>query len=68
MRVAINNDFEQFRVFLTPVIEGKIVDRHQANGELFATFFDNVDFRDQMEAWLAKQLFERIRAEQEKVG
>lgn len=55
-------------MFLTPVIEGKIVDRHQANGELFATFFDNVDFRDQMEAWLAKQLFERIRAEQEKVG
>ena len=32
--VALGNDLEQFRVFLTPVIEEKIVDRHQANGEL----------------------------------
>jgi type I restriction enzyme R subunit len=66
--VAINNDFEQFKVFLTPVIEGKIVDRHQANGELFDTFFANVDFRDQMQAWLAEQLWKRIREEQAEAG
>jgi type I restriction enzyme R subunit len=61
--VALGNDLEQFRVFLTPVIEEKIVDRHQANGELFNAFFANDTFRDLMQGWLTQQLWDRIRGE-----
>jgi type I restriction enzyme R subunit len=59
--VALGNDLEQFRVFLAPVVEEKIIDRHQANGELFDAFFGNDQFRDLMQDWLTKQLWERIR-------
>jgi type I restriction enzyme R subunit len=59
--VALGNDLDQFRVFLGPVLEEKIIDRHQANGELFNAFFANDDFRELMQDWLTTQLWERIR-------
>lgn len=61
--VALNNDYQQFRVFLEPLLEGKIVDRQEANETLFQAFFDKPEFRELMQAWLTKKLYDGIRDE-----
>lgn len=61
--VALDNDLSQFSVFLTPLIEKKIVERHQDNGELVGAFFGNPDYRELVEEFLIKSLWERIRRE-----
>lgn len=63
--VALGNDFDQFKVFLEPLLEDKIVDRHEANGELFSAYFDKPEFREQMVAWLTRKLYDGIRREDE---
>ena len=42
--VALGNDFDQFKVYLEPLLENKIVDRHEANGALFSAYFDKPEF------------------------
>jgi type I restriction enzyme R subunit len=63
--VASNNDLDQFKVWLGPVLEEKMVERQEANGELFGAFFGQDEFRGLMEGWLAFQLWNRIRGEGE---
>jgi type I restriction enzyme R subunit len=59
--VAMHNDYEQFLVYLEPLLEGKIVDRHEANDVLFRAFFDKPEFRDLMVDWLAKKVYRDVR-------
>jgi type I restriction enzyme R subunit len=59
--VALHNDLEQFRVFLEPLLEGRIVDRQEANDVLFTAFFDKPEFRELMVRWLTRTLYDGIR-------
>jgi type I restriction enzyme R subunit len=63
--VALGNDREQFGVFLRERIEEAIVERHEANGELFGAFFGREEFREAMEEWITQSLYDRIRREGE---
>ena len=47
-------------MFLEPLLEGKIIDRQESNG-LFQAFFDKPQFRELMQAWLTKKLYNDIR-------
>jgi type I restriction enzyme R subunit len=51
--VALNNDRENFTVELEKYAEDRIVDRHEANGQLFAAFFEKPGFRDMLIRYLA---------------
>ena len=51
--VALNNDEDQFRVFLGSFIEDAIIDRHMANGVLFNAFTDKPEFRHMLLAYIA---------------
>ena len=64
--MALNNDYDQFKVFLEPKLEGKIVDRHESNDVLFQAFFDKPEFRQAMEAWLTRKLYDGIRLAESK--
>ena len=59
--VARHNDEQQFAVFLKPRIEQAIVDRHQANGELFESYFASDERRELIDEYLVKSLYEDIR-------
>jgi len=61
--VALNNDFQQFEVYLEPKVQDKIVERHGANDGLFQAFFDKPEFKEQMLRWLTKSLYDGIRKE-----
>ncbi len=61
--MALNNDYQQFKVFLEPMLEGRIVDRHESNEALFQAFFDMPEFRSLMQTWLTKKLYAGIRDE-----
>ena len=50
--VALNNDFDQFRIMLARLAEEMIVDRHQANGMLFDAYFEKPGFREQLLEYL----------------
>jgi type I restriction enzyme R subunit len=51
--VALNNDADQYRVFLDTFIENAIIDRHLANGVLFNAFNDKPEFREMLLAYIA---------------
>jgi len=59
--VALNNDFQQFEVYLEPKVQDRIVQRHEANDGLFQAFFDKPEFKEQMLKWLTKSLYDGIR-------
>jgi type I restriction enzyme R subunit len=59
--VALNNDLEQFKVFLEPKLQDGIIDRQQQNGALFEAFFDKPDFKEAMQAWISERLYRNIR-------
>jgi len=61
--VALNNDFQQFEVYLEPKVQDKIVERHEANDGLFQAFFDKPEFKEQMLSWLTESLYDGIRKE-----
>jgi predicted lipoprotein len=56
--VALGNDFENFQIYLEPVIEGQVIDRHEANEVLFKSFFNQPEFQEMMIKSLAKNLYE----------
>jgi type I restriction enzyme R subunit len=60
--VAINNDRDNFTVELEKYAEGKIVDRLEANGQLFAAFFEKPGFRDSLIKYLGGS-YDEIRDE-----
>lgn len=61
--VALHNDREQFSVWLQPVIEAAIVERHQQNGELFDAYFGKDDYRVLVDDFLSRRLYDRLRAD-----
>jgi type I restriction enzyme, R subunit len=61
--VALNNDFQQFEVYLEPKVQDKIVERHGANDGLFQAFFDKPEFKEEMLKWLTKSLYDGFRKE-----
>jgi len=61
--VALDNDRDQYRVVLDKFAEDAIVDRHEANGELFGAFFAKPEFRQALLDYLAGS-YDQIRAEE----
>jgi type I restriction enzyme R subunit len=61
--VALHNDEQQFSVFLKPRIEQAIVERHQANGELFESYFASDERRELIDEFLIRSLYGVIRGE-----
>lgn len=59
--VALGNDFEQFRVWLAPKIQDAIIDRQDANADLFQAFFNKPEFEKAMTQWLTEALYGEIR-------
>ncbi len=57
----MHSDFEQFKVWLAPKIEGAIIDRQDANQDLFQTYFNNPEFAWLMTQWLTESLYGDIR-------
>jgi type I restriction enzyme R subunit len=51
--VALNNDRDQFGIWLEKFAEDAVIDRHQANGVLFGAFFDKPGFREAMLEFLS---------------
>jgi type I restriction enzyme R subunit len=51
--VALNNDARQYRIVLEKRAEDAIVDRHEANGELFDKFFADPSFKARFLDYLA---------------
>ncbi len=60
--VALNNDRDQYGVVLHKKAESMIVDRHEANGQLFNAFFEKPGFRDALIRYLAES-YDEIRDE-----
>lgn len=60
--VALNNDYDQFRIMLEKMAEDMIVDRHQANGMLFDAFFEKPGFREALLDYLGAA-YQEIRSE-----
>jgi type I restriction enzyme, R subunit len=60
--VALNNDYQQFKVFLEPRVQDDIVDRHEANDALLQAYFDQPEFKNAMLAWLSEALYKGIRS------
>ncbi|MEO6701271.1 MAG: type I restriction endonuclease subunit R, partial [Jatrophihabitantaceae bacterium] len=60
--VALNNDRDQYGVVLHKKAESLIVDRHEANGQLFNAFFEKPGFRDALIRYLAES-YDEIRDE-----
>ena len=59
--VALGNDLQQFRVFLRPLIDDGVVERHESNATLFSAYFGKPEFRESMIEWLTEQLYEDFR-------
>jgi type I restriction enzyme R subunit len=59
--VALNNDFEQFKIWLAPRIQDAIIDRQDANQDLFEAFFNKEEFASLMAQWLTETLYGDIR-------
>ncbi len=63
--VALNNDIQQFGVFLEPKLEGMIIDRQEANEELLKAFFDKPEFRNLVVNWMTETLYMTINADEQ---
>ena len=64
--VALNNDRDQYGVVLQKKAEDMIVDRHEANGQLFNAFFEKPGFRDALIKYLAES-YDEIRDEERRL-
>lgn len=60
--VALDNDFDQFKVWLSGQLEGKVLERQEANESLFKAFFDKPGFQELMLEAMAKSLYRGLRA------
>lgn len=56
--VALNNDYDQFKIMLEKLAEEMIVDRHQANGLLFDAYFEKPGFREHLLEYLGEAYHE----------
>jgi type I restriction enzyme, R subunit len=60
--VALNNDRDQYRVVMEKRAEDSIIERHEANGQLFNALFEKPGFREALMEYLATS-YEEIREE-----
>jgi type I restriction enzyme R subunit len=56
--VAISNDYENFQMFLESSIVDQVIERQEANQELYRSFFNKPEFQEMMIKSLAKNLYE----------
>ena len=59
---ARGNDLDQFSVFIGPLMDRLIFDRHLANDELLRAYFDKPEFKEMMSAVIVGKLYEKLRA------
>ena len=55
--VAQANDYENFEMYLQPRIADGLIDRHEANEDLFEAFFNQPDFQHIMTKALTMSLY-----------
>lgn len=55
--VAVGNDYDNFEMYLEPLIQNELIDRHEANEDLFNAFFNQPDFQRMMTKALAMSLY-----------
>jgi len=60
--VALNNDRDQYQIYLESIADDAVIDRHQANGMLFNAFFEKPGFRDVILGYLAST-YDEFRSE-----
>ena len=66
--VALNNDIEQFGVYLEPKIQDLIIDRQESNEELLKAFFDKPEFRSLIVSWMTENLYKKINDDDKRAG
>jgi hypothetical protein len=60
--VAIANDYDNFAMFFEPKIETDLIERHEANEDLFKAFFNQPDFKKMMTDALSRSLYDFFNA------
>ena len=60
--VAIANDYDNFAMFFEPKIETDLIERHEANEDLFKAFFNQPDFKKMMTEALSRSLYQFFNA------
>jgi type I restriction enzyme R subunit len=61
--VARGNDFENFEIYLEPVLEGQVIDRHQQNEALFQAFFNRPEFQQIIVKAMSVTLYDHFNKE-----
>jgi type I restriction enzyme R subunit len=56
--VAMANDYDNFAMFFEPKIETDLIERHEANEDLFKAFFNQPDFKKMMTDALSRSLYD----------
>ncbi|MCZ4587624.1 DEAD/DEAH box helicase family protein [Rhodococcus opacus] len=60
--VALNNDLDQFMTVFDDLLEGVIIDRHNANDALLTAFLDKPDFREALTRMMGREFYKTIRS------
>jgi hypothetical protein len=58
--VARGNDFENFELYLEPVLEGQVIDRHEQNEALFQAFFNKPEFQQMIVKAMSMTLYKHF--------
>jgi type I restriction enzyme R subunit len=58
--VARGNDFENFEIYLEPVLEGQVIDRHEQNEALFQAFFNKPEFQQMIVKAMSVSLYKHF--------
>lgn len=61
--VALHNDRSQYQIVLEKTVDNMIIDRHEANGQLFGAYFEKPGFREALLRFLAGT-YDEIRDEE----
>lgn len=64
--VALANDYDNFAMFFEPKIEGDLIERHEANEDLFKAFFNQPDFKRMMTEALSRSLYDFFTSDNQK--
>jgi type I restriction enzyme R subunit len=62
---ALANTEENFKFTFDRLFEGRVIDRHDANGEMLRRFLDQPDFADLFTAWARGETYRQIREQAE---
>jgi len=55
--VAVANDYDNFELYFEPLVAGGLIERHEANEDLFKAFFNQPDFQRMMTRALSMSLY-----------